>query len=95
MAVVTISRWKGSDTKLAKQIGPLIKRYGAVSVRFGICHSGAYAGQAFWIIEFTNWETYGKAMQDLAANSDYQKIYGNLVAKFELQERTVMSVEDL
>ena len=97
MAVVSVSRWKGNvqDTRLAKQIAPVLKKHGAVSVRLGNCFAGAYAGQVFGVITFPDWETYGKAMQGLTADPEYQKILTELSSIFALQERSIMSVEDL
>lgn len=47
MALVAVSRWKGNvqDLSLAKEIAPVLKRAGAVSVRIDNCYAGAYAGQ--------------------------------------------------
>jgi hypothetical protein len=97
MAVVTVSRWKGSaqDTSLAKDIAPVLKKHGAISVRLGLCHAGSYAGQVFGVITVPDWETYGKAMQGITTDPEYQRVYAQLTQKFELQERSVMSVEDL
>jgi len=97
MAVVAVSRWKGNvqDLSLAKEVAPLLKRAGAVGVRVGNCYAGAYAGQVFGILTFADWESYGKAMQALAADAEYQRVYGELTKTFELQERFVSVVEDL
>ncbi len=97
MAVVAVSRWKGSfqDLSLAKEVAPRLKRAGAVSVRIGNCYAGAYAGQIFGILTFADWESYGKAMQALAADAEYQRVYRELTKTFELQERYVSVVEDL
>jgi len=97
MAIVAVSRWKGNlqDISLAKEIAPVLKRAGAVSVRLGNCHAGAYAGQIFGVITYADWEAYGKAMQALAGDAEYQRIYGELTKTFELQERFVSVIEDL
>jgi hypothetical protein len=97
MAVVAVSRWKGNpqDISLAKEIAPVLKRAGAVSVRLGNCYAGAYAGQIFGVITYPDWEAYGKAMQALAGDAEYQRIYGELTKAFELQERFVSVIEDL
>jgi hypothetical protein len=97
MAITSVSRWKGNpeDTGLAKEIAPVLKRHGAVSVRLGFCHSGAYAGQTFGVLTFPDWATYGRAMQGLSGDPDYKRIFGELSKKFELQERSLMVTEDL
>jgi hypothetical protein len=97
MAVVSVSRWKGNaqDTSLVREIAPVLKRHGAVSVRFGPCHAGAYAGQLFAVIAFADWAGYGKAMQELAGDADYLRLYGEATKTFELQERFISVIEDL
>jgi hypothetical protein len=50
MAITTVSRWKGNQeetSRIAREIAPILKRHGAVSVRWGPCHAGAYAGEMF------------------------------------------------
>ena len=64
-------------------------------MRLGNCYAGAYAGQIFGVITFPDWEAYGKAMQALARDGEYQRIYGELTKTFELQERFVSVIEDL
>jgi hypothetical protein len=97
MAVVSVSRWKGNpqDTSLAKEIAPVLKKHGAVSVRLGNCFAGAYAGQVFGVISYPDWETYGKAMQSLTTDPEYQRIMTGLTSTFDLQERWLASIEDL
>ena len=50
MAINMVVRRKGDYKdpqleRLREQGGPLLKKYGAVSHRFGYYHSGAYTGQ--------------------------------------------------
>jgi len=61
MAITAVSRWKGNQeetSRIAREIAPILKRHGAVSVRWGPCHAGAYAGQMFAAIAFQDWATY-------------------------------------
>jgi uncharacterized protein DUF6854 len=97
MAIVSVSRWKGDaqDISLVREIAPVLKRHGAVSVRFGSCHAGTYAGQLFAVLTFPDWAAYGKAMHDLAGDADYLRIYGEATKAFELQERLISVIEDL
>ena len=97
MAVTSVSRWKGNpeDTHLAKEAAPIFKKHGAVSVRLGLCTSGAYAGQTFGVITYPDWATYGQAMQGLSEDADYKRILGEISKAFELQERSLMVIEDL
>ena len=50
MAITTVSRWKANQedaSRIAREIAPILKRHGALSMRWGTCHAGAYAGQMF------------------------------------------------
>jgi len=97
MAITSVSRWKGNpeDTRPAKEIAPVLKKHGAVSVRLSLCHSGAYAGQIFGVITYPDWAAYGRAMQGLSGDADYKRILGELSKTFELQERYLSVTEDL
>jgi hypothetical protein len=98
MAVVSVSRWKGNTqdaTALVKEAAPLLKKHGAVSVRWGQCHTGEYVGQHFAVVTYPNWETYGKAAQAQSADPDYQRLYAEAINKFELLERFLLVAEDL
>ena len=97
MTIVSVSRWKGdpADTRLAREIAPVLKKHGAVSVRLAFCHSGAHAGQTFGVITYPDWASYGRAMQSLSADADYKRILGEMSKTFELQERYLSVTEDL
>jgi hypothetical protein len=97
MAVVVVSRWKGNpqDIRILREGAPNLKRHGAVSVRVGQCWVGTYAGQIFGAITFADWDVYGKAMQALLTDPESQRIYAEIAKVFELQERSVLLVEDL
>ena len=66
-----------------------------MSVRVGHCWVGPYAGQIYGAITFADWEAYGKSVQALLADPESQRIYGEITKAFELQERSVLMVEDL
>ena len=97
MAVVVVSRWKGNpqDMKIFREGAANLKRHGVVSARVGQCWAGPYAGQIYGAITFPDWESYGKGVQTLLADSESQRIYGEISKAFELQERSVLMVEDL
>ena len=96
MAVVVISRWKGPpDPGLAKEAAPIFKRHGAVGVRLGYCHAGPYAGQIYTAITFPDFAAYGAGMQAVLADPDYQRLLTHIQSVFELQERSVLMVEEL
>jgi hypothetical protein len=98
MAIVQVSRWKASAEQalpLARQIAPVLKGHGAVSVRFGPCHAGADAGKIYVAITFPDWATYGRAMQAMATDAQYQRIYAEASKIGELQDRSIIAAEEL
>lgn len=97
MTVTSVSRWQGTtgNPELATEIAMVMKRHGAVSVRIGVCHSGAHAGQTYSFITFPDWATYGLAMQGLMVDDDYIELLASLSETAELQERFVVGTENL
>jgi hypothetical protein len=98
MAITTVSRWKGDREKafpIARGIAPMLKRHGAVSVRFGDCHSGPYAGQMFVAITYPDGATYGRALQAQSEDAQFQKAYAEASKIAELQDRSVLVTQDL
>ena len=51
--------------------------------------------QIFTVLTFQDWEAYGKAMQGLAGDAEYQRRYAEASKLFELQGRALMVAEDL
>ena len=98
MAITVVSRWKGKQEDalpIAKEIAPLMKSQGATSVRLGYCHSGPYTGQIYAAIIFPDWATYGRAMQALSEDAQYQRIFAEASKIAELQDRSVIVTQDL
>ena len=97
MAVVVVSRWKGNPQgmRIFREGAPNLKRHGAASIRVGQCWAGPHAGQIFGAITFPDWEAYGKSVQALLTDPESQRIYGEITKALELQERSVLMVEDL
>ena len=97
MAVVVVSRWNGNPQgmRIFREGAPNLKRHGAASIRVGQCWAGPHAGQIFGAITFPDWEAYGKSVQALLTDPESQRIYGEITKAFELQERSILMVEDL
>jgi len=96
MTVVAVSRWKGDfqNIGVAREIAPLLRKHGVLSVQVANCTVGTYAGQIFTVLTFHDWEAYGKAMQGLAGDAEYQGRYAEASKLFELQARALMVAED-
>ena len=96
MAITHVVRFKGpNDLTLAREAAPLLKKHGAVSVRIGYGFSGAFIGQAIGAITFRDWESYGRALQSLTADPDYQRLLAEFGKNFELVDRSIVVGEEL
>jgi hypothetical protein len=98
MAITAVSRWKGKledALPIARQVAPLLKRQGATSIRVGYCHSGAYTGQIYAAIFFPDWAAYGRAMQALSEDAEYQRIFAEALKVAELEDRSVLVTQEV
>src|SRR6266705_168386 len=98
MSITVVSRWKGKledALPIAKEIVPLFKNQGALSLRLGYCHSGEFTGQVYAAIIFPDWATYGRAMQALSEDAQYQRIFAEALKIADLQDRSVIVTQDL
>lgn len=96
MAVVIVTRFKGNQdfTPRMKQAAGILKKHGAKSVRGGRCHAGAYAGQVTIATAFSDWTSYGKGMDGLMADPEWQAFQVAATKEFELQDRSLIAAED-
>jgi hypothetical protein len=98
MAIVSVSRWKASAEQaqpLAREIAPIVKAAGARYFSCGPCYSGPDTGEFYVAITFPDWTAFGRAMQTLSADPQYQRIYSEALKVGELQDRSVIISEDL
>jgi len=93
MAIVVVSRWKGNYAQalpIARQAAAILKRHGASAARIGRCHSGPDAGH------YPDWTSYGTAQQQSqAADSEFQRVFAEFARIVELQDRSVIVVDEL
>ena len=98
MAITATSRWKGNREdalRIGKQVATILKSHGATAVRLGYCYSGECTGQLLAVTIFPDWSTYGRAMQAISEDSQYQSLLAEALKIGELQERAVFITEDL
>lgn len=97
MPITVLSRWKGDlqNAKLAKEIAPILKRHGAVSVRLGFLARWHACRGDLRGDRFPDWASYGRAMQAVWEDPEYKQILAELSKAFELQERSILVTEDL
>jgi hypothetical protein len=96
MAVIVVSRFKGNQdfVPLLKEAAAVLKKHGATSVRGGRCHAGEYAGQIVVATTLGDWTAYGRLMQSLTADADWQRLQAEATKNFELQDRSLIVAED-
>ena len=99
MAVVVMQRFSGGDRDAAiarsKRAKVFFEKAGAEWLRLGEIHTGAHAGQRLMSIRWPDWATYGKAMQSLAGDPEFQKLLAESRANTKLEERTIVVGIDL
>ena len=96
MAIVHIVRAKGpNDLSLAREAAPLLKKHGAVSVWIGYGFAGAYIGQVVAAVTFNDWGSYGRAMQSITADPEYQRLLGEMTKRFEVVDRSIVVGEEV
>ena len=96
MAVVMLTRFKGDQdfSQGLRERAAIVKKHGAVAVRGGRCVVGPYAGQVMIAFTFADWATYGRAMDAISTDADFQRSYGDFASKFELLERSLIAADD-
>lgn len=96
MAIIAQSRWKGNAEYqvLAKEAAVIAKKHGAISLRAGRCFSGEYTGQVVVSAAFPDWETYGRAMQALSTDAEWQRVFAEASKISELQDRSLIVDEN-
>jgi hypothetical protein len=98
MAITVVTRVKGNQEQalpIAREIAALLKAHGATTVRWGLCHSGPYAGQIFAATIYPDGATYGRALQALSEDAQFQRLIAEASKITELQDRSVFVTQDL
>ena len=96
MPVTIVTRFKGKDdhTPFAKNAAAILKRHGAQWVRGGRCLVGGHTGEVMIATTFADWAAYGRAMQGLLADPDWQKLQAEVQRVFDVQDRSLIAAED-
>jgi hypothetical protein len=96
MSVTIVTRFKGNQDHIPtmREAAAILKRHGAISVRGGRCLVGGYAGEVVVATTFADWTAYGRGMQGLMADPDWQKLQASVASVFQLQDRSLIASED-
>jgi hypothetical protein len=98
MTIVSVTRWKVSAEQampLARQGAPILKRHGATSVRVGPCYAGPDTGRFYVATTYPDWTAYGRALQAMAADAEWQRLLAEAMKTGELQDRSLIVAEEL
>ena len=98
MPIIAVSRWQ-IDPEQARQLvregAPILRQHGAQSVTIGMIRTGTHVGQTTVAVAFANHEAFGKAQEALHNDSNYQKVMEQANAKGQLQDRIILTVEEI
>lgn len=93
MTITSVARWSGGSRDavlaLGKQIKPIHAKYGG-EARIEQIHTGAQSGHWLISISYPDWETYGKATQALANDTEHTKLRGQMAGVSHMDDRTIL-----
>ena len=96
MAVIVVTRWKGNEEyrQLVTQAAAILKRHGATSVRAGRCFSGEYSGELVVATTYPDGAAFGRSLQALSADAEWQRLLAEASKISELQDRSIIVAEE-
>ena len=98
MAIIVVNRVKydpsADHRPRMREIAAIAKRHGAVSMRAGRCLAGPYTGQVVSAITFPDGAGFGRALDSMLADPEYQRFVAEVVKDSELQDRWIIVGEE-
>ena len=97
MPVSILSRWTAKQEdilRIGRRVKSIHEKHGA-EMRVGQIYTGPYAGQFVAAVRYPNWETYGKAMQAMSTDAEYQSLMAEAQQVGELHGRSIIVSLDL
>ena len=94
MAIVVVSRWKGSYEQalpILREASPLMKETGATSVMAGVCHAGPDTGLIYTASTYPDWATYGR----VRGNAEFRRVLAEFLKVVEVHDRSIIEGEEL
>jgi hypothetical protein len=94
MAIVVVSRWKGSYEQalpILREASPIMKEAGATSVAAGVCTTGPETNLIYAAVTYPDWATYGR----LRENAGFRQVYAEFLKVVELHDRSFIVGEEL
>ena len=94
MAIIAVSRWKGDYEKalpILREISPIMKASGMISLVSGRCHAGAQPGLIHTAVTFPDWAAYGRNQE----NPDFQRVIAEWLKVVERVDNSIIVGEEL
>ena len=92
-AITQLTRYKGGNhdqmVEAAKKAKGLYEKYGAEFFRLSRFHTGSFAGEWLAVSRYSSWEVYGKAMEGLSKDKEFQKLLAHVLSMAEMTARNV------
>jgi hypothetical protein len=99
MSIAQFTRFKSDKpeemVKAAKRAKALFEKHGAEFLRLSRFHTGIWAGEWLAVSRFSSWAAYGKAMEGLANDAEFQKLLADMHSFSELTARNITVGVDL
>jgi hypothetical protein len=97
MPVSILSRWtaKQEDVLRIGRRAKSINEKNGGEMRVAQIYTGPYTGQFMAAVRFPDWETYGKAMQAMSTDAEYQNLMAEAQQVGELHGRSILVSLDL
>jgi len=94
MPVTTFARWKGGNpteiVEAAKQARTYHIKHGAEAVRLSRYHSGPFVGEWLVVAHYRDWTTYGKAVDGMTNDAEYQALVGRVMGIAQMVDRSTL-----
>ena len=99
MAIRLVTHRKGGNTAditaVAKRLKAAVMRHGAEAFQLSVEIAGPTAGQWVLTINFSDWNSYGRAMTAAMAEPDVQGILTELDRVAEMTSRRLIAVVEI
>ena len=99
MYITSTVRWHGGSledmTQAARKAKAAFEKNGAEFFRVSRIHSGQHAGDWLVVTRYADWTTYGRCMDALSKDDEYQKLFARVTSIAQLGDRTLMVGVDL
>ena len=94
MAVVVVSRWKGSYEQalpILREASPIMKEAGATSVVAGVCLAGPETDLIYTASTYPDLAAYERSR----GNASFRRVFAEFLKVVQVQDRSIIVGEEL